>query len=327
MSPEHHTGDAAAAEYFSTGIDVLRADQVTGFSLYLPPRAGREPVLYRESHLPFTDAVKARLRENHVEELLIRKSDRGAWLKYTEKILPDFLANTSVSVNERASLLYESAQSLVQEILSGPDAGEMVQQSRNMVGGMVGFLFKESTSFYELMELTSYDYYTYTHSVNVFVYSVSLANRLGLAGPQVNEFGHGALMHDVGKRKIDAAITNCKGKLTEAQWEQMQMHPVHGYEILRAAGETSEIALDVTRHHHEKLNGRGYPDGLAGDEISLWARISTIADIFDALTTKRSYKDAMDTFLALQFMKEKMWDELDRDIFMKFVAMMAKPRK
>lgn len=321
--PQADTGQVSG--YFTIRIDSLRTDQVTGFALYLPPQPGREPVLYRDAEFPFTEESKQRLRDNKVDTLLINKADRRAWLRYTEKILPDFLANPSVSVNERAGLLYESAQGLVQEILTKPDAGEMVQQSRNMVDGMVGFLFKESTSFYELMQLTSYDYYTYTHSVNVFVYSVSLANRLGIKGKEVNEFGHGALMHDIGKRKIDAAVTNSKGKLTEEQWEQMQTHPVHGYEILVESGEKSTIALDVTRHHHEKLNGRGYPDGLKGDEISKWARITTIADIFDALTTKRSYKDAMDTFIALRFMKEKMWDEIDRDLFMAFVSMMAKP--
>ena len=326
MSNPGETGQNVAVEYFSIRIDALRADLVTGFSLYLPPQSGREPVLYRESSLPFTADVRRRLHENGIEELLVMKSDRQAWLSYTEKVLPEFLSDASHTVNERADLLYESAQGLVQEILTSPNMGEMVQQSRNMVGSMVGFLFKESTSLYELMQLTSYDYYTYTHSVNVFVYSVSLANRLGLHGEEVNEFGHGALMHDIGKRKIDTDITNSRGKLTEAQWDQMRMHPVHGYEILKAQGETSAIALDVTRHHHEKLNGRGYPDGLAGDEISSWARISTIADIFDALTTKRSYKDAMDTFFALQFMKEKMWDELDHGYFMTFVSMMAKPK-
>lgn len=315
-----------AAEYFSIRIDALRTDLVTGFNLFLPPQPGREPVLYRDSSLSFTDDVRRRLQENRVEELLVNKSDRQAWLSYAEKILPEFLSDSSHSVNERAELLYESAQGLVQEILTKPDMGEMVQQSRNMVGSMVGFLFKESTSFHELMQLSSYDYYTYTHSVNVFVYSVTLANRLGLNGPKVNEFGHGVLMHDIGKRMIDNDIINSRGKLSEEQWEQMRMHPVHGYEILKSQGEKSAIALDVTRHHHEKLNGRGYPDGLAGDEISSWTRITTIADIFDALTTKRSYKDAMDTFFALQFMKEKMWDELDHDYFMAFVSMMAKPK-
>jgi putative nucleotidyltransferase with HDIG domain len=312
--------------YFSIKIDALRTDLVTGFDLYLPGHGGREPVLYRESTLPFSEEVRERLSENRIAELLVKSKDRRAWLKYTEQILPNFLADSSVPVVERAGLLYESAQSLVHEILMSPDAGEMVQQSHNTVDSMVGFLFKESTSFYELMQLTSYDYYTYTHSVNVFVYSVSLANRLGLKGKEVTEFGHGALMHDIGKRRIDAAIINSSGRLTEEQWQQMQLHPVHGHKILLEQGEPSQIALDVTRHHHEKLNGRGYPDGLTGNEISHWARISTIADIFDALTTKRSYKDAMDTFIALQFMKEKMWDELDREYFKVFVSMMAKPK-
>ena len=329
MSRHDDRGKAVAAvapDFFAITMDALRSDMTTGFDLYLPPQAGRAPVLYRDSQLPFTDEIRHRLQENRIDELLVKKTDRHAWLSYTEKILPAFLSDSSHTVNERATLLYESAQGLVQEILTKPDLGEMVQQSRNMVDSMVGFLFKESTSLHELMQLTSYDYYTYTHSVNVFVYSVSLANRLGFSGGEVNEFGHGALMHDIGKRKIDNDITNSRGKLSEAQWEQMRMHPVHGYELLKAQGETSAIALDVTRHHHEKLNGRGYPDGLSGDDISHWARITTIADIFDALTTKRSYKDAMDTFFALQFMKEKMWDELDHKFFMAFVAMMAKPK-
>lgn len=326
MSDTHDQVEAYEPGYFSIKIDTLRTDLVTGFNLYLPAQAGREPVLYRESNLPFAEDVRRRLMDNRIAELLVRKAERRAWLQYTEKILPEFLANQSVSVNERATLLYESAQNLVHEILASPDTGAMVQQSRNTVDSMVGFLFKESTSFYELMQLTSYDYYTYTHSVNVFVYSVSLANKLGFSGKEVTEFGHGALMHDIGKRKIDAEIINSKGRLTEEQWHQMQMHPVFGYDLLLEQGETSQIALDVTRHHHEKMNGRGYPDGLTGSELSHWVRISTIADIFDALTTKRSYKDAMDTFIALQFMKEKMWDELDRDFFRTFIGMMAKPK-
>jgi len=314
------------ADFFAIKIGTLRTDLVTGFGLYLPPRPGREPVLYRDANLPFSEEARARLQDNRIGALLVKKADRRAWLQYTEQVLPAVLSNADVPVTERAALLYESAQELVHEVLANPESGDLIQTSRTAVDSMVGFLFNESSAFYELMRLTSYDYYTYTHSVNVFVYSVSLANQIGYSGPEVSEFGHGTLMHDIGKQRIDAEITNSKGKLTEAQWNQMQMHPLHGYEILREHGETSAIALDVTRHHHEKINGRGYPDGLAGDEISTWARISTIADIFDALTTKRSYKDAMDTFFALQFMKEKMWDELDHKFFMAFVSMMAKQK-
>ncbi len=309
--------------FFSISIDSLRSDLITGFDLYLLQKGNNTPVLYRGHSLPFEERDRARLVENNIHELQVKDTDRKAWTKYTAAILPEYLADTSRPVEERAGMLYQSAQGLVHELLSNPNAVDLVEQSREMAGGMVDFLTKESTSFYELMQLTSYDYYTYTHSVNVFVYSVSLAKKLGKDGPELGEFAHGALMHDIGKRMIDNDITNAAGALSEEQWEQMRMHPVHGYEILVSQGETSLIALDVTRHHHEKINGRGYPDGLKGEAISEWARMTTIADIFDALTTQRSYKDAMDTFPALQFMKAKMSDELDPEFFQAFVAMMA----
>jgi len=310
-------------KFFLVKVDALKSELATGFDLYLPFAEGGRPALYRDHSLPFDERARVRLLQNNINELLVKKSDRKAWIAYSAAVLPEYLADASRPVAERASLLYESAQGLVQEILTSPDAADLVAQSRAMSGGMANFIAKESTSFYELMQLTSYDYYTYTHSVNVFVYSVSLALKLGKSGPELDEFAHGALMHDIGKRLIDCDITNAPGRLTEEQWAQMRMHPVHGHAILTEQGETSAIALDVTRHHHEKLNGRGYPDGLQGDEISEWARISTIADIFDALTTQRSYKDAMDSFPALQFMKEKMSDELDPKFFQAFVALMA----
>lgn len=309
--------------FFPINIDSLRTDLITGFDLYLPPQPGKQPVLYRDHQLPFDQRARDRLSDNNIHQLLVKETDRKAWLAYSAAVLPEYLADDSRPVSERAGLLYESAQGLVKELLTSKKSEDLVKQSREMSGGMVDFLAKESTSFGELMQLTSYDYYTYTHSVNVFVYSVSLAIKLGKSRADLKEFAHGALMHDIGKRLIDNDITNAPGRLTEAQWEQMRMHPVHGYEILVSQGETSEIALDVTRHHHEKLNGRGYPDGLKGGEISEWARITTVADIFDALTTQRSYKDAMDTFPALQFMKEKMMDELDPATFSAFVGLMA----
>ena len=311
------------SEFFPISIGSLKEDLITGFDLYLPAHEGSNPVLYREKNLPFESKDHARLSEGNIVELLVKTTDKKAWVSYAAGVLPDYLADTSKPVDERAGVLYESATGLVEELLASPDSADLVSQSRNMAGGMVDFLAKETSSFYELMQLTSHDYYTYTHSVNVFVYSVSLAKKLGKDGPELDEFAHGALMHDIGKRMIDNDIINAPGGLSEAQWQQMQSHPVHGYEILLKQGETSKIALDVTRHHHEKMNGRGYPDGLKGEDISDWVRISTIADIFDALTTQRSYKDAMDTFVALRFMQDKMGDELDPNFFREFVSLMA----
>jgi len=155
---------------------------------------------------------------------------------------------------------------------------------------------------------------------------MSLAMRLELCdGDTLFEFGMGALLHDIGKYKIDLSIVNCPGKLSREQWEEIKLHPVYGDEILRERGLPSALALDIVRHHHEKLTGLGYPDGLKAAKILPLVRVCTIADIFDALSTRRAYKDAIPTFDALKLMKQEMREELDQQYFGEFVAMMGNP--
>lgn len=131
------------------------------------------------------------------------------------------------------------------------------------------------------------------------------------------------MLHDIGKSRVSPEITNAPGKLTKEQWEEMRRHPEYGREILEELGVTDPMVLDVTLHHHEKLTGTGYPHGLWGDEVSKPVRVSTIADVFDALTTRRTYKAAMSAFAALRLMKEEMAKELDQDLFHAFVEMMG----
>lgn len=282
-------------------------------------------MLYRSAHLTFTEEARERVTAANHETILIRAADQAAYNRYLERNLGAILNDSSVPLAKRATALYQCSQNMVKEILADPRSGEMMARTGNVVSHTVDLLFRESTSFQHLMQVTSYDYYTYTHSVNVFVFSTALAQRLGISDAELRIFGQGALLHDIGKSKINPDIVNARGKLTNEQWNEMRLHTVYGDEILREQGVTNEVILDVTRHHHEKLNGKGYPDGLKGGEISKWARICTIADIFDALTTRRSYKEAMNSFPGLQFMREHMSDELDPEYFRAFVGLMGRP--
>ena len=106
----------------------------------------------------------------------------------------------------------------------------------------------------------------------------------------------------------------------------MRLHPVTGYDILKEHGLFSDLVLDVTRHHHEKLRGGGYPDKLTANQIDPLVRASTIADIFDALTTRRSYKGALTSYQALKIMRDKMAADLDPDLFRTFVELMGNPQ-
>lgn len=313
------------SDFIGIPVSSLRLDELTEFDLYLPGTAQRPPVLYRSAELPFTNEARERLSDNAIEYLLVRNADRAAYKRYLERNLASIVSDSSLPMETRSATLYFSAQEVVRDLMEDPRSSDLVGRSANIVENTVRLLQTEKGSLRHLMQVTSYDYYTYTHSVNVFVFSTALMQRLGYDEATLQEFGQGALLHDVGKSQVDPAILNAKGKLSGEQWEEMKRHTIYGCEILQEQGITSPMILDITRHHHEKLTGLGYPDGLKGEEISPWARITTIADIFDALTTRRSYKDAMNTFPSLQLMREHMSDDLDPAFFRTFIDMMAHP--
>ena len=309
--------------YFPIPIGLLRLDLTTEFDLYLPCKYGRKPVLYRKGHLSFTEEARERLKANDLPYLLVRSGQRDNCQSYIESNLGAILSDPSLPVEVRSTVLYDSARGVIEDVMKEPRLGENLQRSIRVVEDAIDFLYREKSAFRCLLRITSYDYYTFTHSVNVFVFSTALAQRLSFPEDQVREFGEGALLHDIGKSMVDPAIINKGGKLTAEEWDQVKKHPAHGQGILEELGVTSEIALDVTRHHHEKLTGYGYPDALRENDLSPWVRVCTIADIFDALTTKRSYSHARKSFWALHLMKTEMEDELDAQFFREFVGMLG----
>ena len=309
--------------FFPIRVASLRVDTIVHFDFYIRSRPAAPPVLYRERNLPFTEETKYRLAESSVAELFVPSGQVAEYRRYVEANLNAVLSDPDVDIVERSEVLYDSASGLVKDAFENPRSGEVLQRSRALVENAVSFVFTQQASVESLLKVTSTDYYTYTHCVNVFVFSIAFARRLGLEGQTVLNQANGALLHDIGKCRIPASVLNNPGKLTAEEWEQMKLHPVHGYDLLRSQGVQDDVMLDVTRHHHEKLTGKGYPDNLPGVEISMFARMSTISDIFDALTTRRSYKDAMTSFDALRLMKKEMAQELDHDLFESFVEMMG----
>lgn len=310
-------------DLFPIPVASLCAEAVTSFDLYLPPQGSRPPVLYRGRHLVFQEKDRWRLAEHGVTELLVPREQAEAYRSYSERHLGALLRDESLPLSLRCEVMYATTQALVQSIFDDPRSGTVMPRTAALVKETMEFMTREKHALPQLMSVMSFDYYTYTHSVNVFTFSVMLAARMGHGGEELHRFGQGALLHDLGKTKLDHAILNSKGRLSDAQWAVMKEHPVWGYEMLRDLGVTDDIILDVTRHHHEKLNGTGYPDGLQGDAVSQWARMTTVADIFDALTTQRSYKGAIRSFEALLFMREHMKDDLDQTCFNEFVGLLG----
>lgn len=302
----------------------LLEERNAAFELYIAAEESATPVLYCKSNASLVEAGLSRLASNGIETLYIQSDDVAKYQQYIENNISTILHDNEIPSQEKMGILYESTHHMMSAVFTDPRSTDSIRRGRKMIEHTVDYLLEQGDVLGDLHQVMAYDYHVYTHSVNVCVYGLSLALRSGIIDPDaLKDFGSGLLLHDVGKSEIDPEIVNCPGKLTDAQFDEMKMHTVYGYEILDSHAETTPLILDVTRHHHEKLHGRGYPDGLSEDKISNFVRIATIADIFDALTTKRVYKDELTTYDALQLMAQEESSGLDTAYLNTFVQMLG----
>ena len=170
-----------------------------------------------------------------------------------------------------------------------------------------------------LARLKTADDYTYMHSVAVCALMIALSRQLGLDDDKTREAGLAGLLHDIGKMAVDLDILNKPGKLTDAEFISVKEHPAAGHRMLLEANGVGEIALDVCLHHHEKMDGSGYPDRLSGDQISLYARMGAVCDVYDAITSNRPYKQGWCPAESLHKMSEWSKGHLDEAVFQAFV--------
>lgn len=161
------------------------------------------------------------------------------------------------------------------------------------------------------------DRYTRGHSERVSHYSVALAKAIRY--PDIEQIRLSALLHDVGKISISSAILNKPGKLTKEEFDEVKKHPVIAYKILEVS-DVFNFTKDIVKCHHEKLDGTGYPDGLKGDEIPLGARIVAIADVFDSLTSNRSYRRPLPVEEALEILRKDAGNHFEPSLVAVFDA-------
>lgn len=167
------------------------------------------------------------------------------------------------------------------------------------------------------------DDYTLKHSVNVGLLSAMIGKWYGLNDKQVDELSLAGTLHDIGKSKIPRYIINKPGELTSQEFGIAQQHAIYGYEILKETRAFSEEICEGVLYHHERFNGSGYPQGLKGKNIPLYARIIALADVFDALTSDKVYQGKISPFLAADIIKSMSFEELDPEISNMFLKKIA----
>ena len=235
------------------------------------------------------------------------------WTAY-KNFIHSQINSSDIPALEKAKILRESSVALVEELFEHPDVNVALDSSRPIIDNFVNFMQSEPEAMGHLIGLSSHDFYTYNHSLDVSIYALGLGQVLGMNTQELEELGLGALFHDIGKRNVSLDILCKKGPLDKDEWAAMQQHPQFGFVILDQNPNVTDATKATAFEHHESFTGNGYPQQLVGQEIHPFARIVAITDTYDALTTQRSYNKPKMPLEAIEFMKEQIKGRFDPEM-------------
>jgi putative nucleotidyltransferase with HDIG domain len=225
---------------------------------------------------------------------------------------------------ERAARIISSSKSTVLNMFSEARMGKTVdvKDAAELVTEITSSVSRNADAIISLARLKTTDDYTYMHSVAVCAMMISLANQLGMTQEQIKQAGMAGLLHDVGKMAVPLDILNKPAKLTEEEFASVRSHTVQGHNILQQIEGIGEAALDVSLHHHEKIDGSGYPFNLKADSISIMAKMGAVCDVYDAITSNRPYKAGWDPARSIRHMAASAghFDPVTMEAFVKAIG-------
>jgi putative nucleotidyltransferase with HDIG domain len=247
--------------------------------------------------------------------------------KETEELLLAATKSTlpkTVSFDQEIQLaakLCSKSKEAVVEMFSDVRMGKAieVEKAQALVEEISNSVLRQPHALISLARLKEADDYTYMHSVAVCALMIALARQLQLSEDQVKEAGFAGLLHDIGKVNIPLNVLNKPGKLTDEEFAIIKGHPEAGVKILLNNYNVSPMVVDVCLHHHEKVDGTGYPNQLKGDAISLFAKMGAVCDVYDAITSDRPYKKGWSPSDSIRKMAEWSKGHFEESIFQAFV--------
>ena len=255
---------------------------------------------------------------------LNEKSQKEIDLKLQEAAQSTATFISRVSVHEefeQARKIHGKAKEAVTLMFQEVRMGKALQlvEISPLIDDIYQSITRNPEAFLSLSRLKNKDNYTYLHSVAVCALMMALGKQMGLDQTLMKDLGMAGLLHDIGKTAIPDDILNKPGRLTEDEFNVVKNHPLRGWQILQGSEGVCEMVLDVCRHHHERVDGAGYPDKLSGDGLSLFARMGAVCDVYDAITSNRCYKVGWDPAESILKMTEWQEGHFDKTIFQAFV--------
>lgn len=255
--------------------------------------------------------------------------DRIKSIGFQGAYIDDDISKDLLSANIISEEIKVKAKKEIKSFFSNTENKNEASVSMNMgklktvIEDMVDQIIRNRRMMVNIVDLRTFDDYTYSHSLNVALLSVVMGAALQLDTKSLRELAIAALIHDIGKVFINKTIVNKPQRLTIQEFAEMKMHSEKGYQYLRRYNRLSTLTMRGVLEHHEKYNGDGYPNGLAGDHISIYSRIICVADVYDALTSDRPYRGALIPSDAFEYIMSGYNTQYDPDIVKVFVQKVA----
>ena len=288
---ENATSNSRQQPHFvPVAIDTLAPSAELPFDLFVRTDADQPPILYRERRLAVDEEDLSKLLGQAIQTLYIRVSEHVAYRNYLRTTV---LSNTDLPATRRFKILQIANHAILQLAFQSPQPDMLVDIAQEYGCELATIVCNDNLILTDLLPLMTHDYQTYTHATNVCTLSLMIAAVMGMTfADGIVEMATAMLLHDLGKRRIPPAILNQRRPLTPEQRDTLRQHPKWGFQDLCRRQDVTLDQLMVVYQHHEHWNGRGYPVGIEGGEIHLWARICAVADTYDNLSTAGPHQRA-----------------------------------
>lgn len=297
------------------------ADKIIGFGLYTVRHSDNAPILLAPKGSNTSD-LQHLVQNPRLPHFFIDKTDNQEFQGFMTSSMTTLIEDKSVSLQQKSQVIYGCAKDIMHDVLDNPRSGDNIKRATGVAENIIDLAMRNFDAIPTMLKLGSRDYYTFSHCVNVTIFAVGFSMMIDRSSEsELRELATGCILHDVGKSEIDLQLLNKPGKLNPYEFEQIKTHSEKGYHLMQ--GYLSEAALEVILHHHEQADGKGYPHGLKEHEIPDHVKISTIADVYDALTTVRPYSDARPPFTALALMKKQMVGHFAEEKFINFIRFLG----
>jgi HD-GYP domain-containing protein (c-di-GMP phosphodiesterase class II) len=239
--------------------------------------------------------------------------------------LREAIQDKNLTSEQKASVIRTCSIEIMKRLLEAPTP-ENVHKAKEDLYEVVDCILAEDEIAAYLTQITDHDLYTYTHSVNVGILFLLLARKYFSysSSNDLRELGAGLFLHDLGKTRVNPAILNKQGRLTDTEMLEVRTHPKHSFDILREANRVTAERKIITLQHHEREDGSGYPDGLRGEEVHIYAQICSLADFYDALTCDRPYRQRLSPFQALKLIKREISGHVQQNLFENMIFLLGK---